>query len=271
MTSRLIDIESYFKRIGYQGGTIPNLSTLESIHALHPAAIPFENIDPLLGRPVKLELAALQEKLVRGRRGGYCFEQNTLLAAALTTLGYSVSLLAARVCWMAPPERPAGPRTHMLLHVDCEDGSYLADVGFGGHLFAGPLKLQTDIEQKTPANTMRILEGDNGFTVQTHLPSGWQDVYRFSLAPELPVDFELANWFTSTNPDYLFSNNLLVERLTSDARHSLFNTRLLMRKNDSTEERVISDGEELAQVMESIFGITLPVEADEIWARLPKS
>ncbi len=75
----MIDIDSYLARIGHVGPRIPALSTLCAIHALHPAAIPFENLDPLLDRPVSLDLEALQQKLVGSRRGGYCFEQNTLL------------------------------------------------------------------------------------------------------------------------------------------------------------------------------------------------
>lgn len=265
------DVQSYFARIGYIGPDAPTLCALQEIHALHPSRIPFENIDPLLGRTVNLELSALEEKLVRGRRGGYCFEQNSLLAGALSAMGYSVTLLAARVRWRAPAERADGPRTHMLLQVDCDEGSYLADVGFGGHLFAAPLKLQVDIEQRTPAGTLRILECDRGLAVQTHLPDGWQDVYRFTLNPEAPIDFELANWFMSTNPNSKFRQNLLAERLTPEARYSLFNSRLVSRMNESTEEREISSAEMLAEVIDNVFCITLPVGPEQIWESLPKN
>lgn len=267
--ARGFDLKSYFARIAYEGPAKPVVSALRAIHRLHPDAIPFENMDPLLGRTVSLDVPALERKLVQGRRGGYCFEQNGLLAAALSAMGFSVTLLSSRVRWMAPPERPEGPRTHMLLRVDCDEGSYLADVGFGSHLFAAPLRLQADIEQPTPSNTMRIVEGDRGLTVQTHLPGGWQDVYRFTLAPEAPADFEVANWFTSTNPGSLFRNNLLAERLAPRARYSLFNSRLVTRTQDGTEERVVSGPVELAEVIDRVFGITLPATPDEIWARLP--
>ena len=83
----------------------PRWNTLRALHALHPAAIPFENFDPLLGRPVLLDLAALQDKLVRRKRGGYCFEHNTLFRAALEGLGFTVTSLASRV--LGAPRRTA--------------------------------------------------------------------------------------------------------------------------------------------------------------------
>ncbi len=108
----MVDLDAYFARIGYAGPRIATRATLDRIHALHAAAIPFENLDPLLGRPVPLELDALQRKLVRSRRGGYCFEQNTLFKAVLEELGFSVTSLAARVLWMTPPGGAPNARAH---------------------------------------------------------------------------------------------------------------------------------------------------------------
>ena len=75
----MIDLDAYFRRIGYDGPRDASLETLRELHRLHPQAIPFENLDPLLGRPVNLDPASLQAKLVEGGRGGYCFEQNGVL------------------------------------------------------------------------------------------------------------------------------------------------------------------------------------------------
>lgn len=164
---------------------------LRAIHALQPAAIPFEGVDPFLRRPVPLDLDALQAKLVRQRRGGYCFELNTLFGAALDALGFSVTGLACRVRWMAPPDRPHSPRTHHLLLVDLEEGPYLADVGFGGHLLAAPIRLERGAEQQTPAGVVRLTGTDGTFMLQALLPKGWQDLYLFTLEPQHAIDYEV--------------------------------------------------------------------------------
>ena len=105
-----LDLDAYFARIGYDGPREPTLSVLGAIHARHPATIPFENLDPLLGPGVSLDLAAIQSKLVGARRGGYCFEHNALLQAVLEALGFKVTSLVARVVWMAPPGHPRPER-----------------------------------------------------------------------------------------------------------------------------------------------------------------
>src|SRR5438552_5613549 len=129
LTATGFALDAYLARIGYTGPREPTPAVLEAVHLAHATHIPFENLDIQLGRPILLDLASLQAKLVHGRRGGYCFEQNTLFAAALEQLGFRVTRLAARVRIGATR---LSPRTHMTLKVDVDEGSWLADVGFGG-------------------------------------------------------------------------------------------------------------------------------------------
>src|SRR5262245_62565608 len=110
-----IDLAAYFERIAYAGDRSPSRATLDALHLAHATHIPFEDLDILLGRPIRLDLASLQAKLVAGRRGGYCFEQNALFAAVLEQLGFAVTRLAARVRFRT--DRVLG-RTHMALRVD---------------------------------------------------------------------------------------------------------------------------------------------------------
>src|SRR5579871_3593900 len=132
------NLDQYLTRIGYRGPLRADLETLTALQSAHLDALPFESLDPLLRRPVRLDLASLQAKLVNGNRGGYCYEQNTLLRAALAAIGFAVTGLAGRVRWMAPPDSTLGPKTHMMLKVDLADGAYLADVGFGACLLDAP-------------------------------------------------------------------------------------------------------------------------------------
>jgi len=215
-----IDLDAYFARIGCDGLREPTLEVLSALHALHPAGIPFENLDALLGRPVSLDLDALQSKL----RGGYCFEQNALFRYVLEATGFVITPLIARVVWMATPDQPLAPHNHMLLEVDLAEGPYIADVGFGGQLSSAPLKLEPGLEQTTAEAILRLTAVGDSFVAETLLPAGWTSMCRFTLEPAESSDYELSNWYTSTHPRFLLTTNLLAERLTPAARTSLFNT-----------------------------------------------
>lgn len=270
MSPDQFDLDAYCVRIGYDGSRAPNLATVQALHRLHPAMIPFEGLDPLLGRAVAIELPAVQAKLVRGRRGGYCFEQNTLFAAVLEALGVRVTALGARVRWMAPPDRPEGPRTHMVLLLDLPEGPHLADVGFGGFLLGEPVRLQPETAQKGWAGTVRLIQDGQVWTMQAHLRDAWHDLYCFTLEPSLPSDRVMGNWYTATHPASLFTTNLLAQRLDRGGRVSLFNATLTCRGHDgAAEERTLSGAADLQRVLELEFGIRLPAPAEAIWARLP--
>ena len=131
--SEHLDLPAYLRRIEYAGERKASHVALEALHQAHVTHIPFENLDILLGRAIALDLDSLQAKLVAGRRGGYCFEQNLLFAAVLRAFGFTVTQLAARVRLGSDILRA---RTHMTLQVEVDGGRWLADVGFGG---AGPL------------------------------------------------------------------------------------------------------------------------------------
>lgn len=268
----MIDLDAYFDRIGYNGPRDQSLATLRALHALHPAAIPFENLDPLLGRPVSLAIADVAEKLIASRRGGYCFEQNTLFRAVLETLGFPVTGLAARVVWMAPPERPMAARTHMLLRVAVEGEDYIADVGFGGLLQDAPLRLITGIEQRTPSETARYVQTGGSWQRETRIAGIWQRVYVFTLEPQVEADYAVANWFTSAHPASLFRNHLLMERLQPGLRTSLSNRKFTRRFADGRiDRRDLTDAADLWRVMTEEMEIAPPDEAHVLFDRLPSS
>jgi N-hydroxyarylamine O-acetyltransferase len=150
-----IDLDAYLRRIGFAGRARADLATLRDIHRLHADAIPFENLSALVGEPIALDPAALEAKLVRAGRGGWCFEQNLLLAHALEAIGFEVTRLAARVRWNVAPDVET-PRSHCLLRVRTEAGDYIADVGFGGQTFTAPLALTPGVEQQTPHERFRL-------------------------------------------------------------------------------------------------------------------
>jgi N-hydroxyarylamine O-acetyltransferase len=158
----------------------------------------------------------------------------------------------------------------MVLLVDIGGRLFVADVGFGGHLLAAPLQLAPGIEQETPAGVSRFLEADGSFTLQARLGAAWQDVYRFTLEPQLPIDHEVGNWYTATHPQSRFRNSLMVQRVTPEGRLSLLNRRLVRRGHDGgTEETLLAGPAALGRALTDLFGLDLPADPAEIDARLP--
>jgi N-hydroxyarylamine O-acetyltransferase len=263
-------LDKYLTRIGFGGTIAPDFATLAAIHAAHVDAIPFEGLDPLLGRPVNLDLASLQEKLVDLRRGGYCFEQNALFKAALEAIGFEVTGLGGRVRWMSPPDSPLGPKTHMMLRVELPEGPYLADVGFGVCVLDSPLQLKTDLEQRTAMGTYRLSEADGLLSLSAKQPAGWRTMYVFDLEPQIQSDYELGNYYTSTSPRAPFTGTLIMERVSADKRYKLVNRRLTIEARDGQVifERSIGSADELRRVLDETFNVAPPAPIEEIFARI---
>ena len=265
-----IDLDAYFERIRYAGGRAPTLATLAAIHVRHAEAIAFENLNPLMGWPVRLDVESLQQKMVRDGRGGYCFEQNLLFKHALDALGFRVTGLAARVLWGAPEETVAA-RSHMVLRVDLEEQPYIVDVGFGGVTLTGPLRLEADIEQFTPHEPFRLLKVNDEFIEQVKLRGDWMSLYRFNLQENLLPDYEVANWYLSNHPDSRFVTGLLAARPAPDRRYALLNNQFAVHHlNGRTERRILTSADDMRETLENAFRLTLPdtPDLDELLARL---
>lgn len=257
MTSELIDLEAYFARIGYAGSRAPTLETLKALHYAHALSIPFENLTVLAGAPVLLDLASLQTKIVERERGGYCFEINGLFVAALRALGFQVTTLIGRVRWKVPDEVETS-RSHMLCLVHLTEGDFLCDVGFGGLTMTGPIPFKTDVELTTPHEPRRLVAHGDGFELQGKLGDSWAPIYRFILEPNGPVDYEQANWFTSTHPSSIFVKFLIVGRPTATARKTIFNTEFTIRDlAGDVEVRHLASVDEIAEVLAVHFDLHL--------------
>ena len=251
------DLAAYLDRIGHDGPVEPTLAVLRSLHRLHPQAIPFENLDPFLGRPVDLDLGALQRKLVQGGRGGYCFEHNLLFMEALARIGFSVTGLAARVLW-GQPEDAITARSHMLLRLEIDGRTWLADVGFGGLTQTAPLLLDPGLEQETPHETFRLVQVDGYFRMQAKGGGEWRTLYRFDLQQQFLVDYAVSNYFLSTHPASHFRVGLIAARPLPGHRLALSNNRLSTHHADGRTERVeIVEPAELADALSSHFGIDM--------------
>jgi len=250
-----VDLGAYLRRIGYGGAREPTLPALQALHLAHATHIPFENLDILLGRPIRLDLESLQAKLVAGGRGGYCFEQNTLFAAVLRALGFEVTLLAARVRFGA---NRLLPRTHMTLSVRIDNTAWLADVGFGAEGLLLPIRFGDGAEFRQFAWTYRLAEEGGQWVLQSQRDEAWVDLYAFTLEPQLAVDFEVANHYVSTHPQSRFVQSLTAQRVGPEARHTLVNRDYSVDRGTETSRHTLRDDEELLELLAGTFGLSFP-------------
>ena len=247
-------LDDYLKRVGLADAGPPDVETLRRLHAAHVAAIPFENLDILLGRGIRLELDHVADKLIAQRRGGYCFEQNTLFLSILRDLGFAATPMEARVRARGTALRP---RTHMVLTVQVEDRQWLADVGFGGEGLLEPLPLDGEQSIRCAGLTYRIVEEGDLRVLQMRGTSDWEDEYAFALQPAHPVDFEMANWFTSTYPQSPFVRGLTAQRTTRAVRYILRYPIYTETRDSETVTRKVARGE-LLPLLRDVFLIDLP-------------
>lgn len=253
-----VDLAAYCERIGHHGSLAPTLETLRTLQALHPAAIPFEAIDVLLGHGVDIAPQAVDAKLIGGKRGGYCYEQNSLFKRVLRAIGFEVEGLIARVTWNAPADAALRPPTHMALRVTIGGAPWLADVGFGSCVPTAPLRLDTGEPQVTAHERFRVAPVDGEWQLEAEIAGHWAPVYRLLPSVQRDADYELANWYTATHPQSHFRHRLIVTRTTPDARHALLGGRLTVRGTDGTAERRFLDADEIERELAERF--LLPVE-----------
>ena len=248
------DLDAYFARIGHIGELAPTAETLCALQFAHITSIPFENVSVQLGQPMPLDVPSLARKLVRERRGGYCFEQNGLFAAVLERLGFKLIRLAARVRLGA---HRTLPRTHMLLLVEADTIQWVADVGFGGWGLLKPIALEAGAQARQGVWTMRLRREENQWILQCLECPGGPDLYAFTLEPQQPVDYEPANHYCATHPNSRFVQTFTVQ-LPGLEERTILRGRDLIVANQTGEQTARIDGSgELLDYLKTRFGISL--------------
>lgn len=256
------DLAAYLARLGYGGPREPTRAVLAALQLAHLSAIPFESIDSFSGHIPPIDLPSILDKLVRSRRGGYCYEHNTLFKSALEAFGFQPVGLMARVL-LGKPEDADSPRTHMLLRVEAEGDDLVVDVGFGGQVPTGPLRLVSGIEQETPHEPYRLEEEGRGWLMRARVGGDWRALYRFSLEPGQPSDYGVANHWVATHPDSVFVRALVAVRILPRERLTLLNRRVTSHPTDGmSRSESISGDDGLRAVLAGRFGIEVD---DRLW------
>jgi arylamine N-acetyltransferase len=270
-----LDLDAYFDRINYRGPAEPTLEVLQDLMTAHTQTIPFENLDPIMGVPVDdLSPAALTDKLVRRRRGGYCYEHNGLMGYVLAEIGFRVRRLAGRVIWLRPPDAPLPAQTHTVLAVTFlgSHGPYLVDVGFGGQTLTSPIRFETGNVQQTTHEPYRLEDSGEGLVLQALVRDQWQPLYQFTTRTQPEIDLKVGSWYVSTNPESHFVTGLLVARVTGDARLNLAGRNLSIHRADGSEKIRLDDAAAVVDTLSDRFGINVADvgERSVLEARLDK-
>ena len=251
-----LNLAGYLRRIGHEAAGPATFETLRALHLAHVLAIPFENLDVQMGLPIRLDIGSLQAKLVDRRRGGYCFEQNTLFLHVLRALGFEAMPCEARVRTGATSLLA---RTHMLLVVRADGRDWLCDVGFGTGLFE-PAPMDGELVSQF-AWSFRVAREGPLCVLQALRNGTYDDLYAFEPAERHPVDFEVANWYTSTWPDSRFILTLTAQRSAPDVRRVLRNFTCVEDRggSDITTRTITRD--ELTPMLRDTFGLDVPEDA----------
>lgn len=257
-----LDLDGYLARIGFDGERAPTVDTLRKLVRAHTTSIPFENLEILLDRPILLDLESLQNKLIRQRRGGYCYEHVGVFAAALERLGFGITALSARVTMGA--DEGLRPATHALLRVttDDDDRVWLCDVGFG----SGPLEpfeLSMETTDFTAGEWKFRLEYTRGeldsdlWVLHQFGKDGWISRYTFATTPQYRIDFAVGNHFVSTSPRSPFTTRPYAQHFGPDIHLTVDGTTLITERPDGTSETRLIEASELPKILSEEFAIDL--------------
>jgi N-hydroxyarylamine O-acetyltransferase len=250
-----MNVSFYLRRIGINGPVSATARTLARLHRRHLQTVPFENLSIHLGEPIRLSEAALYDKIVRRRRGGFCYELNGLFAALLRRLGYRVNLLSAGV---AKDVDGFGPEfDHLLLLVEL-DRRWLVDVGFGEN-FRTPLDLDTPGPQVQGDKAYRILCKGGYRVLQERRGVGrWTNSYRFTLIPRELSDFAMMSRYHQTSPKSQFTRNRVCSLATLSGRKTLSGMKLIETgRSGIRRDHVIADEQEYRRTLQKLFSVRL--------------
>jgi len=246
-----MNLDTYLARLGVARPLPPTLDTLRRLHVAHLGAFPFHNLAIQRGQEVRVDVESIERKFLARDGGGYCFEHNTLLAAALRELGFEVTTLLGR-----PGPAETRRLSHMLLRVDLDGRPWLADVGFGGQTPLEPIPLEDGVRVAQHGVDYSLRRDGQHWILTMHCGGTSEDLYQFSGMPHTAGDVEIANWFTSTHPASIFRRTLTIQRVTPEERVILRPTVVTRYRDGVRTDTPIEPGE-VRQLARELFGIEL--------------
>jgi N-hydroxyarylamine O-acetyltransferase len=266
-----MDVQAYLRRINYRGELAPTAATLRELHRAHLLAVPFENLDIQLGRPIQLDQQALFDKIVMHRRGGFCYELNGLFALLLRELGFQVTLLAAGVAradggfgpefdhltlLVGVPSAEAAAHHPQTLTPNPQHPAWLADVGFGDS-FREPLRFVEAIEQAQDGRAYRLDRDGTHWTLMQRDGADWAPQYRFTLQAHAHTEYADMCRYHQTSPESSFTRKRVCTLATPNGRITLSELVLIATADGERTEQVLPDQSAFQAALREYFGIDL--------------
>lgn len=248
------DQEVYLERLKLAGPIPVSETGLERLCRAQLYAIPFENMDIQLGRRLDLHPRSLFRKIILGRRGGYCFELNTLMRTALLAFGFEVRSALARV-------RRRGEitgRSHLITLVRDQGRDFIVDVGFGASGLRAPVPLEPGYTAMQDGFRFRLIEdGEFGNLLQMENQDEWQDIYSFDTGIVTAADIQMSNHFTETHPNSTFVRFRVAHLPNPGGATSLLNHSLRLIQDGREELQYVEAGPGYMEMLKARFGIQL--------------
>lgn len=254
-TGATFDFDAYCARINYTGSREPSLATLKGLHSGHVHSVPFENLDVFLGKPLSLRPNDLMAKIVTRKRGGYCYEVNSLFAMILQSLGFQVQCLLARVLFNLTA---VYPRSHQLLLVTVDEQPWIADVGFGSCCLREPIRLISGVVSEQGPDRFRLRKDSDSIYVLEAMPTGrWQDLYAFTLEPYLLIDYEPFNYYNSTSPEAKWTQQKVCSIPTKEGRIVAVDWEFKIHGRDGTRTVKAESDEQYRRLLREFFRVEI--------------
>lgn len=222
-------LQDYLERISYTGEIKPTIECVRQMMLCQLFTVPFENLDVQAGKIVSMNPDDIVEKIVYGKRGGYCYEVNGIFTMALQAIGIEVIFAAARPMFY-PMRRP---KTHMVLVANIGGNDYLMDLGFGSHGLREPISLkQIDVEVHQGPDTYQLTKiNDDEFLLQAKVNGEWANQFSFEPRHQEWIDFAPVNYLNSTHPEAIFVQKPLILLYNEKGRTILLGNTLKVIEN----------------------------------------
>jgi N-hydroxyarylamine O-acetyltransferase len=251
-----MEVKKYLERINYGDRTEATVAVLNILQKKHLLSVPFENLDIHYNNPIKLNRPDIYNKVVGGRRGGFCYELNGIFYELLNSIGFDVKMVSARV-FNQKHETFSPEFDHLAIITKIDSINYLTDVGFGEFAFT-PLKIELSTILHDERGVFRIEKYDEEYyQVSKQADESWIPEYMFTLKARDLNEFRQRCHYNQTSPSSHFTQNKFCSLATEKGRVTVTANKIKITEGDTIIELPVNGEEEFLKALRKYFQIRL--------------